>query len=153
LTKIKILAIIYIEGERSNLSKLTNQCNWRPRPYGGRKKVPMTKREFLNVVAESNMADEIKEYAKAQLEKMDYANEKRRNKLSKKALENLPIIEEIEKMLTSEPQTATVIGEHVGISTQKASSLLRKVVASGFAEKVDVKVKGKGTQKGYLLAK
>lgn len=113
----------------------------------------MTKREFLNVVAESNMADEIKEYAKAQLEKMDYANEKRRNKLSKKALENLPIIEEIEKMLTSEPQTATMIGEHVGISTQKASSLLRKVVASGFAEKVDVKVKGKGTQKGYLLAK
>lgn len=112
----------------------------------------MTKREFLNVVAESNMADEIKEYAKAQLEKMDYANEKRRNKLSKKALENLPIIEEIEKMLTSEPQTATVIGEHIGISPQKASSLLRKIVAEGKAVKIDVKIKGKGTQKGYLLA-
>ena len=112
----------------------------------------MTKREFLNVVAESNMADEIKEYAKAQLEKMDYANEKRRNKLSKKALENLPIIEEIEKMLTSEPRTATVIGEHIGISPQKASSLLRKIVAEGKAVKIDVKIKGKGTQKGYLLA-
>ena len=112
----------------------------------------MTKREFLNVVAESNMADEIKEYAKAQLEKMDYANEKRRNKMSKKALENVPIIEEIEKMLTSEPQTATVIGEKIGISTQKASSLLRKIVAEGKCEKIDVKIKGKGTQKGYLLA-
>lgn len=113
----------------------------------------MTKREFLNAVVASDMADEIKEYAQSQLEKMDFANEKRRNKLSKKAEANLPIIEAIEKMLTSEPQTATVIGEQVGISTQKASSLLRKVVASGFAEKVDVKVKGKGTQKGYLLAK
>lgn len=113
----------------------------------------MTKREFLNAVVASDMTDEIKEYAQSQLEKMDFANEKRRNKLSKKAEANLPIIEAIEKMLTSEPQTATVIGEQVGISTQKASSLLRKVVASGFAEKVDVKVKGKGTQKGYLLAK
>lgn len=112
-----------------------------------------TRREMLNVIAAGEMNDEVKAWAESEIAKIDAVNEKRRNKLSKKAEANLPIIEAIEKMLTSEPQTATVIGEQVGISTQKASSLLRKVVASGFAEKVDVKVKGKGTQKGYLLAK
>lgn len=113
-----------------------------------------TRREMLNViVAGGEINDDLKDWAVNEIAKLDAANEKRRNKLSKKAEANLPIIAAIEEALTSEPQTATVIGEKVGVSTQKASSLLRKVVASGFAEKVDVKVKGKGTQKGYLLAK
>lgn len=113
-----------------------------------------TRREMLNViVAGGEINDDLKDWAANEIAKLDAANEKRRNKLSKKAEANLPIIAAIEEALTSEPQTATVIGEKVGVSTQKASSLLRKVVASGFAEKVDVKVKGKGTQKGYLLAK
>lgn len=113
-----------------------------------------TRREMLNViVAGGEINDDLKDWAANEIAKLDAANEKRRNKLSKKAEANLPIIAKIEETLTSEPQTATVIGEKVGVSTQKASSLLRKVVASGFAEKVDVKVKGKGTQKGYLLAK
>ena len=110
-----------------------------------------TRREMLNVVVNGTVNDEVIEWAKAELAKMDRANEMRRNKLSKKAQENLPIIESIEKELTSEPQTATVIGEKVGISTQKASALLRKIVDAGHAEKVDVKIKGKGTQKGYLV--
>lgn len=112
-----------------------------------------TRREMLNVIAAGEMNDEVKAWAESEIAKIDAANEKRRNKLSKKAEANLPIIESIKGVLNDEPQTATVIGEAVGISTQKASSLLRKVVANGFAEKVDVKVKGKGTQKGYLLAK
>ena len=113
-----------------------------------------TRREMLNVIAAGGeINDDLKDWAANEIAKLDAANEKRRNKLSKKAEANLPIIAKIEETLTSEPQTATVIGEKVGVSTQKASSLLRKVVASGFAEKVDVKVKGKGTQKGYLLAK
>ena len=112
-----------------------------------------TRREMLNViVAGGEINDDLKDWAANEIAKLDAANEKRRNKLSKKAEANLPIIAAIEEVLTSEPQTATVIGEKVGVSTQKASSLLRKVVASGFAEKVDVKVKGKGTQKGYFFA-
>lgn len=110
-----------------------------------------TRREMLNTIAAGTMNDDVVAWAEAEIAKMDHANELRRNKLSKKAQENLPIIEAIENVLTSEPQTATVIGEKVGISTQKASSLLRKIVAAGNAEKVDVKVKGKGTQKGYLV--
>ena len=110
-----------------------------------------TRREMLNVIAAGKMNDEVKAWAESEIAKIDAANEKRRNKLSKKAEANLPIIAAIEEVLTSEPQTATVIGEKVGVSTQKASSLLRKIVAEGKCEKVDVKVKGKGTQKGYLV--
>lgn len=110
-----------------------------------------TRREMLNVIAAGEMNDEVKAWAESEIAKIDAVNEKRRNKLSKKAEANLPIIAAIEEALTSEPQTATVIGEKVGISTQKASSLLRKIVAEGKCEKVDVKVKGKGTQKGYLV--
>lgn len=110
-----------------------------------------TRREMLNVIAAGEMNDDVKEWAVNEIAKLDAANEKRRNKLSKKAEANLPIIAAIEEVLTSEPQTATVIGEKVGISTQKASGLLRKIVAEGKCEKVDVKIKGKGTQKGYLV--
>ena len=110
----------------------------------------MTKREFLNTVITANLSDEMDEFAQAQLAKLDAINEKRRNTISKKAQENLPLIKKIEsEILTDEPMTATIVGEALGVSTQKASALLRKAVEEGKASKTDVKVKGKGTQKGY----
>lgn len=111
----------------------------------------MTKREVLTMVINGEMNEEVKAWAEAEIAKMDKANETRRNKISKKALENAPIVEAIVKVLSDEPQTATMIGEAVGVSTQKASALLRQIVEAGNATKVDVKIKGKGTQKGYLL--
>ena len=106
---------------------------------------------MLNVIAAGEMNEEVMAWAKAEITKMNDANKARRNKMSKRAKENLPIIEAIKGVLTDEPQTATVIGEKVGISTQKASALLRQIVDAGNATKVDVKIKGKGTQKGYLV--
>ena len=62
--------------------------------------------------------------------------------------ENLnPSKEAIAKVLTDEPKLAAAIAEEVGISTQKASALLRQMEI----KVTDVKVKGKGTQKGYSL--
>jgi len=110
-----------------------------------------TRREMLNAVAAGMVNEEVAAWARDEIAKMDRANEVRRNKMSKKAKENLPIIEAIKGVLTDEPQTATVIGEKVNISTQKASALLRQIVNAGDATKVDVKIKGKGTQKGYLV--
>ena len=106
---------------------------------------------MLNAVAAGMVNEEVAAWAREEIAKMDRANEVRRNKMSKKAKENLPIIEAIKGVLTDEPQTATMIGEKVGISTQKASALLRQIVDAGNATKVNVKIKGKGTQKGYLV--
>jgi len=112
----------------------------------------MTKRDFYVSVANGTINDEVIEKANELIEKMDAENEKRKNRVSKKALENEPIKEAIVAVLTDEPKTATVIGEEVSISTQKASALLRQLVEAGTVAKTDIKVTGKGVQKGYTLA-
>ena len=112
----------------------------------------MTKRDALNTIVGGEVTEEVKSWAAAEIEKMDKANEARRNRVSKKAQENAPIVEAIEAVLGEEPKTATEIGAEVGVSTQKASALLRQIVEAGNAVKTDVKVKGKGTQKGYTAA-
>lgn len=116
----------------------------------------MTKREFLKAIAEMNGIDsELNLYAEQELQKMDEKNAKRRNSPSKKAQENEPIKVSIYEFLKDkdEPTTASVIAENVEncTSTQKASALCRQMVTDGKIESVDVKVKGKGKQKGYFV--
>ena len=113
----------------------------------------MTKREMMNLIANGTINEEVMAWAAGQIEKMDAANEKRRNSVSKKALENAPIIDRIvNEILGEEPMTATDVAGILGVSVQKASALLRTAVKEGRAAAEDVKVKGKGTQKGYTLA-
>ena len=112
----------------------------------------MTYREMLTAIVNGEINEDVVEKATERLERLDAENEKRKNRVSKKALENAPILEAIEAVLTDEPKTASVIGTEVEISTQKASALLRKLVEAGKAIKTDVKVTGKGTQKGYTKA-
>lgn len=112
----------------------------------------MTRHDFFVAVSNGEMNDEIMAKGAELAAKLDAENEKRRNRVSKKALENEPIKEAILGVLGDEPKTATVIGEEVEISTQKASALLRQLVEAGKATKTDIKVTGKGTQKGYTLA-
>ena len=112
----------------------------------------MTKREFYTAIKNGEIDEQVKEFAAAELEKLDAANEKRRNTMSKKAQENLPLMEKImDEILGEEPKTATDVSEVLDVSVQKASGLLRRLVKEGRAEKVDVKIKGKGTQKAYKL--
>lgn len=111
----------------------------------------MTKREFYTAIMNGEIDEQVKLFASEELEKMDAANEKRRNTLSKKAQENLPLLQQItDEILTEEPKTATDVAAVLEVSVQKASGLLRRLVEEGKAVKVDVKIKGKGTQKGYL---
>lgn len=112
----------------------------------------MTNREFYTNIANGTITDAEIAHAASALEKMDAANEARKNKPSKTAIENAPIIEALTNALTADPQTAADLGAVVGISTQKASSLLRQIVASGVAVATDIKVPKKGTCKGYSLA-
>lgn len=108
----------------------------------------MTNREMFTEIVNGNLTDEVIAKAKEELEKLDARNAKRRETASKKSLENEPIKEAIKAVLTSEPQTASVIAEKVEISTQKASALLRQIEGLTVTE---VKVPKKGKCKGYAL--
>ena len=114
----------------------------------------MTKREFLEaIVSAETLEEELREFAAEEIKKLDKALEKRRAKQSAKALANAPLIEQIkENLLSDEPLLASVAAEYLGVSVQKASALLRRMVADGIADVRDVKVLGKGIQKGYTLA-
>lgn len=110
----------------------------------------MTKREFYTAIMNGEIDEQVKLFASTELEKMDAANEKRRNTLSKKAQENLPLFEKImNEILDDEPKTATDVATVLEVSVQKASGLLRRLVEDGKAEKTDIKIKGKGSQKAY----
>jgi hypothetical protein len=111
----------------------------------------MTNREFLTAIANSeNVSAELKAEATVRIEKLDATNEARKNKPSKKATENAPILEQIYgEILTNEAQTASAVAEAAGFSVQKANALLRQLVDAGKAAVEDVKVPKKGTVKAY----
>lgn len=120
----------------------------------------MTNREFFNaVIAAESLPAEMHEFAESALAKLDATNEKRRNAQSKKALENVPFVDYIVvNILNSQPQTASDVtpllnaGMGTEFKVQKVSALLRIAVKEERARSMDVKIPGKGTQKGYVLA-
>jgi predicted HTH transcriptional regulator len=119
----------------------------------GRKRYKMTNREFLTAIASNTtIPAELVEYATNAIAKMDAANEARKNKPSKTAIENAPLLDRITtEILGAEAVTAAQVAEVLGVSTQKASSLLRSLVAAGTAVQSEVKGE-KGMLKAYTLA-
>lgn len=112
----------------------------------------MTNREFYNAIINGIVNDEVIAFAQGALDKMDATNEKRRNTPSKTAIENQPLIDTIVgTILTAEPKTASDVAAELGVSVQKASALLRAIVADGKATVSDVKVAKKGVQRAYAL--
>lgn len=110
----------------------------------------MTKRDFLKAVMNGEINDEIKAFAEEEIEKLDTANAKRREKTSKKREENKPLLDQIyNEVLGEEPKTASEVAEVIQTSVQKASSLLRALVEDGKAEAQEIKVPKKGKCKGY----
>ena len=118
----------------------------------------MTQREFLENVANGIMNEEMATFATERIATLDSANEKRREinsaKRAEKEAEKAPIREAIMAVITSEPKTATTLIAEAGveIKPQAIPSLLKGVIEAGTVVKVDVKVKGKGNQRGYQLA-
>ena len=109
----------------------------------------MTNREFFTAIVNSDLNDELKAFATDAIAKLDARNAKRASTPSKTQKENAPLIEKIASLLTSEPKLASELAKEMEISTQKASALVKKVEGVSVC---DVKVKGKGTQKGYFFA-
>ena len=118
----------------------------------------MTKREFFNEViavidgtSEVNVL-ELKEFAKAEIVKLDERNASRSSKPTKTQIENEPIKEKILEVLsTGERMVASAIAEKVEISTQKASALCRQLVESNKLKVEEVKIPKKGKQKAYSI--
>lgn len=117
----------------------------------------MTQREFYEAVVNANVSEELTAFAQAGIEKLDKTNETRKEKTAEKAAareaEKAPIREAIFKVITDEPKTASTLIEEAGveIKPQAIPSLLKPLIEEGKIYKTDVKVKGKGTQRGYVL--
>lgn len=112
----------------------------------------MTNREFYTAIINADIDPETTEFAKAAIAKLDATNEKRRNTPSKAQKDNEPLMNQIvATILTAEPKTASDVAAELGVTPQKASALLRALVANGQANVEDVKVPKRGTQKGYTL--
>ena len=118
----------------------------------------MTKREFLNEViavidgtSEVNVL-ELKEFAKAEIVKLDERNANRSAKPTKAQIENKSIKEKILEVLSTEARmVASAIAERLEISTQKVSALCRQLVESKKLKVEDVKIPRKGKQKAYSI--
>lgn len=117
----------------------------------------MTNREFLTAIANSTvLPNDLTDFAAEQITKLNARNEARKasSKPSKTAIANEPIKASIMAFLSqqSEPVIACTVAEGVGISTAKASSLLRQLVESGKVVKSEVKIPKKGKTAAYAVA-
>lgn len=115
-------------------------------------KKSMTRREVYNAVLTGNISEEVQNWFRAELSKMDTANEKRKTLPSKKDKENQPIKEAIFSLLTAKGgMVASAIGEALEISTSKVSALCRQMVDDGLLSVAEVKSpkKGGGKVKQY----
>lgn len=111
----------------------------------------MTNREFYNAIVSSDLDSAIIEFAQNKLVQMDKANENRKSKPSKRSIENEPIKKVILENI-GEGVTASDVAPKVEITVQKASALLRQLVAEGVLTVEDVKMPKKGVVKFYKVA-
>ena len=115
----------------------------------------MTQREFFTAISTNEaVASELRAYAESAIAKLDASNARKKNTLSKTQVENLEIMDSmVAEFLTTEPQTASQIGEAMELSTSKASALLRKLAESGKVVVSEVKstAKSGGKVKAYAL--
>ena len=118
----------------------------------------MTNREFYQAVIDANINDELTAFATAGIEKLDHTNSLRKDATAKKAqekeVERAPIRDAIMAVMTTEPKTATTLIAESGVEVkpQAIPSLLKGLVEDGTIVKSDVKVTGKGHQRGYAFA-
>lgn len=119
-----------------------------------KEKYIMTSREFYNAIANGTMNDEIKDFAKDAIVKMDERNAKRNSKPSKTSVENEPIKKNIMEFISNQNDfcIAGAIAEALEISTQKASALCRQLVEAGKLLEKEIKVPKQGKRKAYGIA-
>ena len=111
-----------------------------------------TQRDFLEVIIRTVESQEIVDFAKDEIQKLDKRNAKRRSSQTAKQKENEAIKEKILESLSAKEITlASDVAKEQKISTQKASALLRQLAIDELVAQEDVKVKSRGVLKGYKL--
>ena len=112
----------------------------------------MTARRFFTEIQTYDLPAELLDYAVNEIQKLDDAAQKRREKPTKAQQENAAIREQLHaymvEHLSDQYFSQAELGEALEISPNKAGALARQLVQAGLVEATDVKVKG-GTRKGY----
>lgn len=117
----------------------------------------MTKREMYEAIINGTITEDVIATAQAELEKLDATNAARAAKAAEKDAAKEPLRLEILAQLGDTPKTATEIasilnvGREEMLTVQGVSAQCRKLVKQGRANVEDVKIQGKGMQKGYTL--
>lgn len=106
----------------------------------------ITEKEVIRRLSNGECDEEMIEWAKGKYEKLLAADKKKAEKQKEKALENQPIIEAIESVLTDEYQPASVFANAAGVSVQKIVHILK---AMDKVEVGEIKIIGKGKSNGY----
>lgn len=110
----------------------------------------MTKKAFYTKVVTANVSDELNTFATAELAKLDKVNETRKGKESAKSAEfGSGVAALVETLVEGVSYTAPALAADMGITTQKASALLRRAVDLGLMTSADVKVVGHAKIKAY----
>ncbi len=113
----------------------------------------MTNREFYKAIIGAEVSEELKAFAKSEIDKLDKKNEKRKNTQTKEQKANEGVKSQIVEFIKENgASVASVIATGVGVSTQKASALCKLLCEDKVLVVSDIKVKNKGTLKQYALA-
>lgn len=113
----------------------------------------MTKREFLEKVVALEV-EEVSEFARLEIEKLNNRNESRKSKPSKTQIENEPLINDLRNLMLTfdEPMCVGEIKDYLNgevWTTSKISALLKKI---GEVE-VSTKKYNKKNVNAYLLVR
>ena len=113
----------------------------------------MTNKEFFTAIINASLSDEITDKAQGMLDQLTKEREAAAKRVnSKRAEVNAPIVEAILAHLKDNPLALTTdIAEAIGESSSKVSSLLTNLAKAGKVEGQEVKVKGKGTRKAWMV--
>ena len=113
----------------------------------------MTYREFYTAIVNGEMNAELQAFATEAIAKLDTRNANRASRPSKIALANEPIKAQILEFLANgETHIAKEIGEAVGITTAKASSLCGQLAKEEKVVATEVKLPKVGKRIAYTLA-
>jgi predicted transcriptional regulator len=113
----------------------------------------MTNRDFYTAVINANINDELTNFAKSEIAKLDARNDKRRNTMTKEQKANEDIKITIADFIGDKSDVvASDIAKGLALSTQKVSALCKQMVENGVLAVSEVKIKGKGAVKGYRKA-